>query len=71
MDNRLTKKRRLSLLLTATMGIALLFGATACNNSNNNGGSDTNVESNSPDAGVPDSGMEAPEATPSASPSAT
>ncbi|WP_256759259.1 hypothetical protein [Cohnella sp. WQ 127256] len=37
METNTAKKRWITLLLTATMSVALLFGATACNDNNKDG----------------------------------
>ncbi|RED58036.1 hypothetical protein [Cohnella lupini] len=66
MESKTNKKKWITLLLTATMSVTLLFGATACND-NNNDGTDVVVEDNTPDVDVvvPDTGSESP--SPSAS----
>jgi 3-dehydroquinate synthase class II len=52
MESTNKKKKWITLLLTATMSVALLFGATACND--NDGNTDIIVEDNSPDIVVPE-----------------
>jgi hypothetical protein len=78
-----TKKKWVTLLLTATMSFALLFGATACND-NNDGNGNVIVEDEAPDVVVPDNDTdvvvpdvdvdvdnEAPAETPAESPAAS
>jgi hypothetical protein len=54
MESITSKRKWITLLLTATMSIALLFGATACNDTNNDGNTDVIVEDNEPTTVVPD-----------------
>jgi hypothetical protein len=54
MESTTSKRKWITLLLTATMSIALLFGATACNDNNNDGNTDVIVEDNEPTTVVPD-----------------
>ncbi|TFE23183.1 hypothetical protein [Cohnella luojiensis] len=53
MESKTNNRKWITILLTATMSVALLFGATACNDNGNNGGTDVVVEDNTPDASVP------------------
>jgi 3-dehydroquinate synthase class II len=53
MESTNKRKKWITLLLTATMSVALLFGATACNDKND-GNTDIIIEDNSPDIIVPE-----------------
>jgi len=65
MENAKKRKNRLTPLWISLMAAALLLGATACDGNDNNG-TDTPVESNSPDVVVPDAGVESPIPSPDA-----
>ncbi|WP_372663619.1 hypothetical protein [Cohnella sp.] len=65
MESTKSKKKWITLLLTATMSVVLLFGATACS-SKAEGDGDVVVGDEAPDATVPAAESEAP-ASPSAS----
>lgn len=75
MESGKNNKKWITMLLTAMLSVALLFGATACNDGSNNDGTDVVVEDNTPDVVVPDvdvdvdadSGAESPSPSASAS----
>jgi hypothetical protein len=69
MESTTSKRKWITLLLTATMSVALLFGATACNDNNNDGNTDVIVEDNEPTV-VPDVNVDTESESPSASASA-
>lgn len=54
MESTTARKKWITLLLTATMGVALLFGATACNSNSNGGNSNGIVEGNESPTVAPD-----------------
>jgi len=66
MESKTTHKKWITLLLSAVMSVALLFGATACND-NNNGDKDIIIEGDSPDMVVPDIDSDTDGLTPSPS----
>lgn len=65
MDSTKSKKKWITLLVTAAMSFALLFGATACNDSKGGNGNIV-VEDDAPDAVVPegDAGADVESETP-------
>lgn len=67
MESTTARKKWITLLLTATMGVALLFGATACNS--NGGNNNGIVEGNESPTVAPD--VDADADTESESPSAS
>ncbi|WP_152619356.1 hypothetical protein [Cohnella kolymensis] len=74
MDNQAKKRKPLTLLLTAVMGITLVFGATACGDNNDNNGVDggsVDAGGSTPSATTPADPSVSPSASPSASASAS
>lgn len=69
MESTTARKKWITLLLTATMGVALLFGATACNSNSNGGNNNGIVEGNESPTVAPDADADAD--TESESPSAS
>lgn len=54
MESTNQKRKWINLLLTATMSVALLFGATACNDNTDGNGNNVVVEDEAPDVVVPE-----------------